>query len=170
MAGTRVICVVAERHHATELAEKMRPAERAELIASMGQDPLAVVQKGIVDSAEAWSVFFDGELACIWGVVEMPKGPDGEKLGLGWLLSTSVVERKAKTFWSECLRILPELLSRWDVIVNAIDLRHTQALRWADRLGFRFETPRPMGPDGIAFTPFSITQEDLCVHQQSSPT
>jgi hypothetical protein len=85
-------------------------------------------------------------------------------VGLGWLLAAEVVERKVRAFWLLCLRELPRILERWDMLVNAIDERHEKALRWAKRLGFRLADPAPFGAAGLPFCRFQVARRDLCVH------
>lgn len=143
------------------LAEHLRPVEVEEVRAATGQEPLQAILAGLRDSAECWSLLFDNELAGIWGVV-----PASDGVGVAWLLTTDLVERRAKTFWRACLVLAPAVLKHWPLLINAIDARHTKALRWAKRLGFKLEAPEPFGVAGMPFCRFSVTKEDLCAPYQ----
>lgn len=145
---------------AVELAANLRPADAEECRAGTGRDPLPVLLEGLKESAEAHSIVIGGELAGVWGVVPLGGSVLGGRLGLAWLMTTKVVERHAKEFWRLCLREMPHILERWGCLVNAIDARHAQAVRWARRLGFHVGEPRPWG-DGAMFHPFSVRKEDL---------
>ncbi len=165
MAGrkpVRIQTVAATDAHGLELAERLRAADRDEVLASSGDVSLVdVILDGLRKSAEAWATLFDGRLACVWGVVPMSDDLVGGRIGCGWLLTTQEVERHPKALWKASLAALPALLDRWDELVNAIDVRHLQALRWAVRLGFRLEAPAPFGAAGRDFCRFTVSKEDL---------
>lgn len=150
---------VATSDDAEDLVPRMRAVEVEEVRAATGREPLPVLLEGLRDSAEAWSVFFDGELAFMWGVV--PLGGYLGGAGLGWLLTTDMVERHAKTFWQYTRAVMPQLLARWDVLANAIDVRHEKAIRWATRLGFHLDAPVPVVPGGPPFRVFRASREDV---------
>jgi hypothetical protein len=135
------------------LSEQLRPVEAREISASTGKAPLLPLMESFTRSREAWAVFADGELVCCWGVVPT----ETEGVGVPWMISTPVIERRKVAFWKLCVRELPELLERWRVLGNAIDMRHQQAVNWAKRLGFRFYETELV--NGFAFAPFTISKE-----------
>lgn len=149
--------------HAVDLAPLLRQADEDELRAATGREPLPVLVQSVEMSAEAWAVYIDGELACLWGVVPLSETLLGGRVGIGWMLTTEVVERRAKTFWRACCELLPAILRRWDVLTNAIDMRHEQAIRWADRLGFKLEAPIEHGSERLPFAFFEATYGALRV-------
>lgn len=138
---------------AAMLAINMRHEDREEVIASDGPDVHATVLESIRRSEEAWALTIGGELACVWGIVRSPFGLGSVADGVVWMLSTNVVERNPKSFWRECKRVVPELTQKWGMLVNAIDTRHTKAIRWGHRLGFRFTKVEEFG---IAKKPFAF--------------
>lgn len=149
---------------AAALASRLRHVEVAEVFAQTGMTAAEVLLEGVRGAAEAWSVFIDGELTCIWGVTDDPHGGFlGGRRGSVWLLCSDAVERHPKTFWMLCLTQLPRLLERWDTLWNAIDVRHVKAVRWALRLGFRLEEPQPYGVGRLPFRRFDVTKENLNV-------
>jgi hypothetical protein len=149
-----------------ELATKLRAEDRRELEASNGD-----VDKAIMDSLrgsnEAWAVRFDGELVCCFGVAEQPGSIMGPRRGQVWLLTTGVVETKARRFWCGCLVVISDLFERWDELSNAIDVRHTKAIRWAERLGFRLGPPVPFGVEGLPFRWFTVRRKDFSWSRRS---
>lgn len=147
---------------AVYLAANLRSAEVDEIEAAVGREPLPVLLDALRDGAESWTVCFDGTAAAMWGVVPQPGFPS---IGVGWLLTTAAVERHAKAFWQTCLALLPAILERWPVLINAIDARHAKAIRWAKRLGLQLEQPAPFGAAGLPFCAFHVTKGDLCAHQ-----
>lgn len=154
---------------ALDLSARLRPVEVDEIEASMGVDPLVALIQGVDKSEECWSLFFDGGLVCMWGVVRSSIGVLGPSQGVAWLLTSDMVEdeRYKKLFLWVCRQVLGDLLCRWDELVNAIDARHVKALRWAKKLGFYLGDAMPLGVAGLDFHPFRITREGFaCAHQQ----
>jgi len=144
-----------------ELAADLRQLEADEIRAMTGLEPLPDIVRCLGYSSEAWAVRFDGHLVCLWGVVSRGHNVLMGWWGNGWLLCTNAVERYPITFWKACKHILPLLLSRWDLIANVIDVRHEQSMRWAERLGFRLEDPKPLGAAGLPFRRFTVRKEYL---------
>jgi hypothetical protein len=140
------------------LAAQMRPADVDECFAASGHTPFEATLLSVEHSSECYAVYFGPDIACIWGVVDMGNG-----IGCGWLLTSATVDEQPRLFWTTCLALLPVILGNWDVLVNAIDCRHTQALRWAKRLGFRLEAPEAYGVGQVPFQTFTVTRGDLRV-------
>lgn len=160
--AAEIMVRLATMRDAEELAANLRPEDADELRAATGSEPLPVLIEGLEESVECCALVLGGELAAIWGVV--PAVPHWG-IGVGWLLTTPVVERRPVAFWRACLRLLPDLLDRWPVLINAIDARHEKALRWARRLGFVVDEPRPFGAAGLPFHNFRVTREGFaCAH------
>lgn len=156
----------ADEYDAAELATTMRKSDLDELDAGSGGNPLDVLLGGIKSSAESWSVIYRGHVMAMWGVVPAHESFLGGRLGVGWLLTSDLVERHPKVFWRACKRELSDLLDRWTGITNAIDVRHEKAIRWAERLGFRLDGPQPHGRFGLPFRRFWVSKEDLqCASQ-----
>jgi hypothetical protein len=145
---------------AAALVDNIREADAMEAESSAGETVLAAAERSLLASEECWSVLFNGQLACVWGVTLDPSHND-KRVGYGWLVTTKVVDRYPKTFWQLCLKTLPQVLDRWFMLGNWIDARHTQALRWARRLGFSLLQPVPYGPQALDFVPFVLTKQDF---------
>ena len=162
MAAPEVTIAHATPEDAELLAAQLRPVEADEVRASSGKEPLPILLESVGMSDEAWTIRFNGELALIFGVVLLDESEDAGRIGCAWMLTTSLVERYPILFWKLCLKMLPFLMARWDALINSIDARHTKAVRWAKRLGFDLDEPRPFGAHGLDFHPFIITRE--CLH------
>jgi hypothetical protein len=130
-----------------QLAEHMRAADRAEAWALGHQSPLEVVEESVTISDFAIATYLGGELAVIWGV-----NPVADGVGIAWALTTDAVDRHPVAFWRACREQLPTLRERYRGLVNAIDARYTQAIRWARRLGFHVAPPAPFGLEGLPFS------------------
>lgn len=153
---------------AVDIAARIRPAEVAEVFAATGVAPVHGIVASVRNATEAWATYLGGELACLWGVGTDRGTPLlGSRTGSVWLLTSAAVERHPKTFWRMCRAEVPRLLDRWDTLWNHIDARHAQAVRWAKRLGFPLEEPRPYGALGLPFCRFVLTREALCAFKRS---
>jgi hypothetical protein len=145
---------------AVELSGTMQPADCDEVMAASGHAPIEALLIGLQTSAECWCARVDGEVLAMWGVVGRRTFLGGG-CGVGWLLTSTRVDQHPLTFWRACKAELAALLSRWSVLINAIDCRHERALRWAARLGFCLAEPEPFGTAGLPFRRFAITRGDL---------
>jgi hypothetical protein len=161
MVETEVRRTPATVEDAIILGQALRGADRAEVVAATGLDPADVVIWSVERSEECWAVWFDGELGCIYGASGLSESILEGSRADAWCLTTPVIEEHARAFWEACYAWIPELLQRWDVIENWIDTRHVKAIRWAEKLGFRLETPKPFGPEGVLFQHFTCRLEDL---------
>jgi len=157
----------ADKHDAAELATTMRDADLDEIEANTGLAPLGVLMGGISMSAECWVAIYKSQVMAMWGVVPIHASFLAGRLGTGWLLTSDLVDRYPKAFWWACQHELASLLERWSGLTNAIDTRHTKAIRWAQRLGFRLDGPQPHGRLGLPFQRFWVAKEDLHVRARN---
>jgi hypothetical protein len=134
--------------HVVELAAIMREADRREIWASDRQLPLGALSISLRESEKAWSTFFGGEIAMMYGVRRIPAA---ESAMMIWFLSSTVVDRHPITFWRACKEGLPRLLDEYPVLCNMVDARYEQSVRWVRRLGFQIKKEEPFGPDGVPF-------------------
>lgn len=139
------------------LAATMRPEDVAEVLASGGYSPREALEVSLAASSEAWTWEVGGEVAAVFGVVALPR-PSllGARVGGVWALTGTAVHRHRRAFVRASRRILKALLSRWDVLANAVDARYTGAVRWIQALGGVLDEPRPMGVAGLPFRFFYV--------------
>lgn len=142
--------------HAESLAQVMRPEDIAEVRSSDDWSPIQALAESLRKSEEAWSVFVDGEIAAMYGVstLSMLGG-----VGAVWMLTGPALEKHPLAVLRACQRLLPDLLIRHHVLINAIDARYSKALKWAKWLGFELgECVR--GQDGTEFYTISLKRGD----------
>jgi hypothetical protein len=158
-----ITIVPATGAHARELAPRMRASDAAEVLASGGYTPYEALNDALLQSDMAYTALFDGQVACMWGVTPVRRSALVGRIGAAWLLTSDLVERYPRAFWRGCKVELERLFESYDLLVNAIDCRHEQAIRWSKRLGFRLEEPQSYGEDGLLFRWFRVRKEDLHV-------
>jgi hypothetical protein len=159
----QVQIVPATKEHAVAMAPRMRAPEVAEVRASGGYGPLEALLESLGHSELAYAALLGGEVACMWGVEHVRYSALYGRVGAAWMLTTPLVERYPVTFYRGCRVELQRLFETFGMLINAIDLRHEQAVRWATRLGFPMEPPVLFGAEQRAFMWFRVRREDLNV-------
>lgn len=156
MSG-QVTILPATEEHARQLAPLMRPADAAEVLASGGYQPLDALLDAMAWSAESYAGYIDGELACLFGVVP---GTFLTGEAVPWLLTSNVVQRKPRAFLRASREVIADWLGKYPMLVQQVDARYEQALRWAERVGFNVEPPAPFGISGEPFCRISMRRPD----------
>lgn len=139
------------RTHAREIGRSMRPADAAEVLASGGYLPEAAARRSLNLSHAAWAAYLGDELLAVFGVIPTEGGG-----GIGWLLSTTAVDRHPLTFWRESKKVLAVLRDHYPFLKNMVDARYTQAVSWLRRLGFDVGQAVPFGKAQLPFHPVII--------------
>lgn len=139
--------VPASRKHAACLAPHLSEADRAEVAASSGADPLDALEGGVMGSRIRTALVQDGKCLAIWGFI------DGGSYGAPWMLSAEPSRYcfKAKRRLLEgsrrdvarALRIWPELRN------SMMDSNHHHK-RLLQKLGFVIGAPTQ------GFAPFEM--------------
>ncbi len=146
-----------------DLSRNMRDVEVREILASHGLAPEEMLFESLRQSVESGVATVNGRVMCIWGVTRVSPG-----VGCAWMLTSNLVERYPKAFMRKCRQVIEGMFDRWDVLVNLIDCRHVQSIRWAEHLGFCLEEPEVV--DGFntddEFRGFSVRKRDLPWVQQ----
>ncbi len=137
--------------HAAQLAPFLRAGDLAECLASGCVDGFSALADSVAHSSEAWSVFFDGEIAALVGVVPFDNGTT-----LVWALTGRAVDRARLTFVRVSRRLLAQLLRKHAVLANLVDARYQGAIDWLECLGFCVSQPTPHPTTGMPFRVASI--------------
>jgi hypothetical protein len=145
--------IPATRTHALMMAPNVRAAEVREIMASDGLPPVRMLLRELDSSSVAWSWVIDGEVACMFGVIN----PDlfGEA-AYPWFLTTPLVEKHSRQFARACKSLLPELLEHHPKLTGMVDARYTLSLRWLQWLGARIGPAVQWGVAGELFHPFEL--------------
>ena len=116
-----------------ELAEAIRPEDWEECKDAGFSTPLEAVQLSVEESTECWCATWSGDVLAIFGVRSTDTLCGS---GVMWLLTSTLVESKKKTFTKYARRALRAMLSRWRSLRLGIGNGHPKALRFAYRSGF----------------------------------
>lgn len=141
-----------ERGHIEAVLADLRQADRRELLLA-GFLPADAVRLSYDHAEAALAGFWDGELACVWGVTPPPVLGDR---GLPWLFGTRLLERVPMAFLRRCKPQVQALLERVPQLENWVHADNTLAIAWLGWLGFTLEDPAPYGPYGAPFRHFTM--------------
>lgn len=150
------ILVPATKEHARAMAPRMREAEVAEVMASAGLAPEAMLCAELARSSVAWAWIVEGEVGCMFGIAT------GALLDIDsypWFLTTPLVERHSRHFARACRELLPELLEHHPRLVGMVDARYALSIRWLTWLGAKISPAQPWGVEGRPFCRFVIGEQ-----------
>lgn len=134
----------------------MREADKREVFASSGEDPITALEASVEASDQVWMFFGDGEPLCISGVA-----PITESIGAPWLLCTDKIhEVEKKTFWMCSKELMNVFQEHYHVLTNYVDVRNEVAARWLQGLGFEEKETIPYGHSRLPFTRFEYVRND----------
>ena len=119
------------------LASDLRKADRAEILASSGREPVDALLQGVKDSARSWAIEIEGDVLSVFGFVTNPINRD---IGHPWLLARDqlFIEGARERAWfiknSNAIVNLGRPL--YTNLYGAIDSRNAGHIRWLRHCGF----------------------------------
>lgn len=126
----------ANDYDARTVTDRLRQADRDEIIAATGGDPVDAVFASLDASVFAVTVLSPhGEPIALGGIVQHPTDP---LVGIAWLVASQSLAEHPMWFLRQSRRFLPRLLKVWPVLTNAADERNTAHLDWLTWLGAIF--------------------------------
>lgn len=155
MTDVRWEIVLATPALAERLAPNLRPEDEAEVLASHGWSPSEALCMSLAATPEPWALLVDGEPVGMWGVEPISIGAG---IGVPWLLGAPGLVADREFFWDLCRQEVACMLDTYRVLFNFVDARYEKSLRWAKKLGFRVDEPRPFGPSGAPFCAIAIAR------------
>lgn len=150
-----------EPRHVDYVAEHMREADVAEVIATTGTtDMHEALETALAASNDAWTLDrLDGSgTACIFGIA--PCGALLTPYAAPWLLGTPILDRYPGVLIRNTRRYLADVRERYPMLVNFVDARNTASLKYLAAVGFDIDAPVEMGADGLFFHRFHMGTPD----------
>lgn len=117
-----------------------------EELAALDTTPEQCMRFGLQASKRSWMLFIDEEPAGMFGHVEH----DG--YAVPWAVVTTAAEKHPIPFLRMSRAFIRSLTMP---LVNMVDARNTQVIRWLEWLGFTIEEPVPYGKNGELFHRFT---------------
>lgn len=90
----------------------------------------------LTQSVVTWAGWYDGEIACVWGLIPPTILSDRAYL---WSLTTDLIEEHKFIFIRHSQRAIEILLDTYETIVGTTDAKDKRAVRWLKWLGAEFE-------------------------------
>lgn len=123
----------AELEHCLYIAQNMREADRQEVSALSGKDPLDAMIVGYKYSDMPFTIMADDKPAAMFGA-----GPVQPDVGAVWLLGTDLILQNTTRFLRESRFWLDQVSKPYGLMCNFVDARNTVHIRWIKWLGFTF--------------------------------
>jgi len=134
------------------IAQNMREADKAEILAASGSTPEQALTKGLLATA------FGGRTTTVCLPDDTPVAmlgvlPAGQPdVGLVWMLASNDLKNIQTQFLRESRRQLAEITDGYRVVYNYTDARNTLHHRWLKWTGFKFiQRHEQWGLDGQPF-------------------
>jgi hypothetical protein len=122
-------------------------------------DPNKAIRRAILSSRDAWTVFVDDEIMCIFGVATSSMI---NRVGTPWLLGSDLIVEHKYEFLAGSKKYIDLMKHGYSKLVNHVDQDNELSILWLQWLGFDVETEaKPYGAIGKPFRKF--TMEDLHV-------
>ena len=131
------------------MAPNLRQADKDEVKAAYGWGPLEALELSRQASKACFVVLYKDAPALIFGVCDRPQHP-GQ--GCIWMLGTDAVDKFRKRFVRYSREYLADLCAGYDSVMNYVDERHAESIRWLRSLGADFTHRHPSF--GIEKRPF----------------
>lgn len=145
----KIEIVPARASHLRRLAAVMRQADRDEVMASSGRDPLSALAASYRRSTVCMVALVDGQPEVIFGAGDLNILT---ATGAPWLLGSNAVVTHKRDFLRLSVVWRDQLLQRYSVLRNVVDCRNSLSIRWLRWLGFGFSEPfRHRGHDFMLF-------------------
>ncbi|HEY7824468.1 MAG TPA: hypothetical protein VIG24_16625 [Acidimicrobiia bacterium] len=149
----RAEVVPALPEHIATIADRMRPADVAEVAAASGRSPHQSLEFSLAKSSLVWTGMIDGQPELMFGVADLNVLT---QVGAPWLLGTDAVEREYRLFLRQSRNWPEQLLQRYELLRNFVDDRNAVSKRWLEWLGFTLLDPMPVGINGEMFRLFEM--------------
>lgn len=135
--------------HAEYLAERLHPANIAELWSLNHHSPLEGIRYAVENSKKVWVGLDDKGLpAAIFGVGVMGIF---ENVGFPWLMCREDIANYRIALLKTFKITVGRMQELFDSLEGEIDARNTEVLKMCEWVGFKVEKARPYGIDNMPF-------------------
>lgn len=149
--------IEATPEHWEDVANNMRQEVIDEIYASHGFSPEQMQDHLSTHSSDVMALVWDGDVMGITGIHQYTLLSD---MASPWFLTTNEAPKHGK----DLLRSTKKMLSKWTkeyrILINYIDVRFTESLRWARWAGFKVYPPERYGLNGELFSRIEIRSEE----------
>lgn len=151
--GSTIEIIEAITDHIQPIADRMRQADRDEVLAASGRSPREALEYSLQKSSIARTALVDGVPEVMFGAGDVNILT---RTGAPWLLGTDAIDRHWVAFLRGSIGSLAQLSARYDVLINLVDDRQSASIRWLQWLGFTVGEPITAGVERRAFRLFHL--------------
>jgi len=119
------------------VGQRLRQRDVDEVRAASGLTPEAALSASLAVSTSAW-VVLDGTPVAVFGVAPIADG-----IGAPWLLATDAFRAQSRYLMRHSEEYLQRMLGEYPVLMNYVDVRNADSLRYLRRVGFVFTAYEP---------------------------
>lgn len=118
------------------LENRLRLADINE-VEALGSNPHKALLMGYIYSDECMTVWEDDKVIGMFGVSnwDLPKG-----FATIWFLGSDECRNHPVTFVKEGIKYTKKSLQKYDILVNCVDARNTDSLRWLRAIGMNLSS------------------------------
>jgi hypothetical protein len=149
-----------EPRHVLQVAREIREADRQELIAAHGDPSMfAILEKSIAVSKDIWAAQEEDnqDAICIFGIA--PIGGLLTPVAAPWLIGTDRVGAHASALIRASRKYILSVRERYPTLVNFVDSRNTDSIKYLKALGFTLDEAQPFGAAELPFHRFHMGLE-----------
>ena len=147
-----------------ELGANMRARDAPEVYLASGRPPAEALAGGVARSDYAVAALAGDRVACVFGASRQTWLGDTVMI---WELGTRLIDRHPRLFLRHSHEgvgmIWAAMGAHVERGVNQVWTGNSVSLRWLTWLGASLGMPRPYGPHGAIFTPFTLERSDCHV-------
>ena len=139
--------IPATTEHAYQLAPHMKQADREEVKAASGLEPLEVLLKSLELSEKAYALLAGDEVIALGGLVPLTK-----QIGIPWALTSDKIALYPKQFCRITKELIKGFHKSYPLLTNFCAARNTTTIRWLKWCGFQVVATLP--EFGVGKKPF----------------
>jgi hypothetical protein len=139
--------------HVAYVANRMRAADKDEVLASSGLAPFQALMQSVAVSDMLWTGFNTDAPICVFGV---RTESFMEGIGIPWMLGTDEMSVCKRDIVLKSTVIVESMLTRYRRLHNYVDARNKASIRWLRWLGFTIYDPVPYGMSQLPFHKFEM--------------
>lgn len=147
-----------------ELAPRLREADKNEIRAALGLDPLPGLVISYSLSPICQTMVHQNKPIGIWGI-----SPVDDIQASIWMMATDDLKSIQIEFLRKSRQVVEDYNTRFPLLFNSVDERNELHLKWLEWLGFIFISRSYKGPENLPFIDFVRTTNRVyrvhCLHR-----
>lgn len=145
--------VPALREHIQPVSDRVRQKDADEIYAVGGWTVKESLEWGFDNSLYVSTILLDGEPIAILGVTPYMLLSE---IGVPWMIASEKTKEIPVQFLRISMRFVRAVMMRFPRLVNYVDDRHSEAIRYLEAVGFTVHEPEPYGYLNLPFRRFEL--------------